>query len=133
MQLGKAEGVPFADRAFVLIANRLIRPSSEHGLAGWLETDFVCDRQGRRFVPRWQQHKRVRVHFQQLEAWYRTSISSQPPRNRSSWPSITASAIVQPQARVGALRHHQHLLRGRRPANFAKPVTAGMASRRTSK
>jgi len=70
--LGKAKGVPFADRAFVLIANRLIRPSSEHGLAGWLETDFVCDRQGRRFVPRWHQHKRVRVHFQQLEAWYRT-------------------------------------------------------------
>jgi transposase len=70
--LGKAKGVPYADRAFVLIANRLIRPSSEHGLAGWLETDFVCDRQGRRFVPRWHQHKRVRVHFQQLEAWYRT-------------------------------------------------------------
>ena len=70
--LGKAKGVPFADRAFVLIANRLIRPSSEHSLAGWLETDFVCDRQGRRFVPRWHQHKRVRVHFQQLEAWYRT-------------------------------------------------------------
>ena len=70
--LGKAEGVPFADRAFVLIANRLTRPASEHGLAGWLETDFVCDRQGRRFVPHWHQHKRVRVHFRQLEAWYRT-------------------------------------------------------------
>jgi transposase len=70
--LGKAKGVPFADRAFVLIANRLIRPSSEHGLAGWLETDFVCDRRGRRFVPRWHQHRRVRVHSQQLEAWYRT-------------------------------------------------------------
>ncbi|MBV8318518.1 MAG: IS1634 family transposase [Planctomycetaceae bacterium] len=69
---GKAKGVPFADRAFVLIAHRLIRPSSEQGLAGWLETDFVCDRQGRRFVPRWHQHQRVRVHFQQLEAWYRT-------------------------------------------------------------
>jgi len=26
--LGKAKGVPFADRAFVLIANRLIRPAS---------------------------------------------------------------------------------------------------------
>ena len=64
--------MPFADRAFVLIANRLIHPASEHGLAGWLETDFVCDRQGRRFVPHWHQHKRVRVHFQQLEAWYRT-------------------------------------------------------------
>ena len=70
--LGKAKGVPFTDRAFVLIANRLIHPASEHGLAGWLETDFVCDRQGRRFVPRWHQHKRVRVDFRQLEAWYRT-------------------------------------------------------------
>jgi transposase len=70
--LGKAKGVPFADRAFVLIANRLIHPASEHGLAGWLETDFVCDRQGRRFVPHWHQHKRVRVDFRQLEAWYRT-------------------------------------------------------------
>jgi hypothetical protein len=70
--LGKAKDVPFADRAFVLIANRLIRPASEHGLAGWLETDFLCDRQGRRFVPHWHQHKRVRVHFRQLEAWYRT-------------------------------------------------------------
>jgi transposase len=70
--LGKAKGVPFADRAFVLIANRLTRPASEHGLAGWLETDFVCDRRGRRFVPHWHQRKRVRVHFRQLEVWYRT-------------------------------------------------------------
>jgi transposase len=70
--LGKAKGVPFADRAFVLIANRLIHPASEHGLAGWLETDFVCDRQGRRFIPHWHQHKRVRVDFRQLDAWYRT-------------------------------------------------------------
>src|SRR3954454_24498126 len=70
--LGKAKGVPFADRAFVLIANRLTRPASEHGLDGWLETDFVCDRRGRRFVPQWHQHKRVRVDFRQLEAWYRT-------------------------------------------------------------
>src|SRR6516225_1662269 len=70
--LGKAKGVPFTDRAFVLIANRLIHPASEHGLAGWLETDFVCDRQGRRSIPHWHQHKRVRVDFRQLEAWYRT-------------------------------------------------------------
>ena len=35
--LGQAKGVPFADRAFVLVANRLIAPASEHGLAGWLE------------------------------------------------------------------------------------------------
>jgi transposase len=70
--LGHAKDVPFADRAFVLVANRLIAPASEHGLAGWLETDFVCDRKGRRFVPHWHQHRRVRVHPRQLNAWYRT-------------------------------------------------------------
>ena len=52
--LGKRTAVPWADRAFVLIASRLIHPSSEHGLAGWLETDYFCDREGRRFVPRWR-------------------------------------------------------------------------------
>jgi transposase len=71
-ELGRAKGVPFADRAFVLLANRLIAPASEHGLAGWLETDFVCDRKGRRFVPHWHRRRRVRVHPRQLDAWYRT-------------------------------------------------------------
>jgi transposase len=70
--LGRAKGVPFADRAFVLVANRLIAPASEHALAGWLETDFVCDRKGRRFVPHWHRRRRVRVHPRQLDAWYRT-------------------------------------------------------------
>jgi transposase len=70
--LGDAKTVPFADRAFVLVANRLIAPASEHGLAGWLETDFVCDRKGRRFVPHWHRRRRVRVHPRQLDAWYRT-------------------------------------------------------------
>src|SRR5512144_1949752 len=70
--LGNAKVVPFADRAFVLVANRLIAPASEHGLAGWLETDFVCDRRGRRFVPHWHTRRRVRVHPRQLDAWYRT-------------------------------------------------------------
>jgi transposase len=70
--LGRAKAVPFADRAFVLVANRLIAPASEHGLAGWLETDFVCDRRGRRFVPHWHRRRRARVHPRQLDAWYRT-------------------------------------------------------------
>src|SRR5512142_1915847 len=70
--LGQAKGVPFADRVFVLVANRLIAPASEHGLAGWLETDFVCDRKGRHFLPHWHQRRRVRVHPRQLDAWYRT-------------------------------------------------------------
>jgi transposase len=63
---------PYADRAFVLVANRLICPKSEHGLARWLDKDFVCDRQGRRFVPHWLRRGRVQVHHQQLKAWYRT-------------------------------------------------------------
>jgi transposase len=67
-----AAQIPYADRVFVLIANRLVRPSSEHGLARWLETDFVCDRHGRRFLPRWRRQGRVQVHFRQLQAWYRT-------------------------------------------------------------
>jgi transposase len=64
--------VSFTDRAFVLIANRLIFPCSEHGLARWLETTFVCDRLGRRFVPDWHQRGRVQVHHRQLGAWYST-------------------------------------------------------------
>ncbi len=66
------QGTAAADRVLVLLANRLTRPASEHGLARWLETDFVCDRQGRRFVPHWHRKNRVQVHHCQLDAWYRT-------------------------------------------------------------
>jgi transposase len=62
----------WADRAFVVVANRLICPKSEHGLARWLESAWVCDRQGRRFVPHWKQRRRVQVDFGQLKAWYTT-------------------------------------------------------------
>jgi transposase len=72
--------VRVADRALVLVANRLTAPGSEHALAQWLETDFVCDRSGRRFVAAWRDEAerkasrapRVRVEPQQLQQWYRT-------------------------------------------------------------
>ena len=72
--------VPLADRAFALVANRLIRPGSEHALAHWLETDYVCDRKGRRWIAQWRDDKqrrtspspRVRVQPSQLQRWYRT-------------------------------------------------------------
>src|SRR4030067_3227341 len=51
---GRGDGRALADRALVLVANRLCAPTSEHGLARWLETDFVCDRQGRRWRPAWR-------------------------------------------------------------------------------
>jgi len=44
--------VRLSDRALVLVANRLTAPGSEHALVRWLETDFVCDRIGRRFIVR---------------------------------------------------------------------------------
>lgn len=59
-------------RVLALIANRLVRPVSEHALAGWLETDYVCDRVGRRYLPHWKQQGRVRVDLKVLQYWYRT-------------------------------------------------------------
>jgi len=77
---GRDDGVALSERAFVLVANRLVAPGSEHGLARWLETDFVCDQQGRRWVPAWRDDAarkasktpRVRVEPRQLQQWYRT-------------------------------------------------------------
>ena len=67
-----------AETAFVLIANRLCEPSSEHGLARWLEHTFVCDRHGKRWQPEWlaaervTKKQRVKVDHRQLNRWYRT-------------------------------------------------------------
>src|SRR5262249_3577967 len=65
-------GPSYTERVFVLLVNRLTRPTSEHGLARWLETDFVCDRQGRRVVPCWQRNGRGQGHHSQLGGWDRT-------------------------------------------------------------
>jgi transposase len=68
----RTQHVSLADRAFVLVAGRLCCPSSEHGLASWLERDYVCDKKGRRWLPRWEQHDRVQVNLSWLQQWYRT-------------------------------------------------------------
>jgi transposase len=73
-------GAALADRVFVLVANRLCKPRSEHGLAQWLEQEFVCNRKGRRWLPDWRDEEerrrsrrpRVRVKDRQLQQWYRT-------------------------------------------------------------
>jgi transposase len=62
----------WVSRVLVLLANRLTQPASEHGLAAWLESYFVCDRRGRRYLPVWKRHHRVQVDFTQLMRWYRT-------------------------------------------------------------
>jgi hypothetical protein len=43
------------DRALALVTNRLCEPTSDHGMVRWLETDFVCDRSGRRWFPVWRE------------------------------------------------------------------------------
>jgi hypothetical protein len=68
----KADRLPFADRVLVLVANRLCRPGSEHALAQWLESDFVCGRDGKRILAPWKQQGRVRVDLNWLQEWYRT-------------------------------------------------------------
>jgi transposase len=59
-------------RVLALIANRLTRPGSEHALGAWLETDYVCDRRGSRYVPCWKRQGRVEINLTQLQYWYRT-------------------------------------------------------------
>jgi transposase len=68
----KAGRLPLADRVLVLVAYRLCRPGSEHALAQWLESDFVCGRDGKRILARWKQQGRVRVDLNWLQEWYRT-------------------------------------------------------------
>jgi transposase len=90
---GRGNGASFCERSFVLVANRLCAPSSEHGLARWLETDFVCDREGRRWVPLWREDSerrrsrtpRVRVELRQLKQWYRTLDQLQARKERIEW------------------------------------------------
>jgi transposase len=73
-------GRELADRALALVTNRLCEPRSEPGMARWLETDFVCDRRGQRWLPEWReeaerlssQRPRVRVKDRQLRQWYGT-------------------------------------------------------------
>ncbi len=59
-------------RVLALVANRLTRPGSEHALGAWLESDYVCDRRGSRYLPCWKQQGRVRIDLAQLQCWYRT-------------------------------------------------------------
>lgn len=67
-----------AQCAFVLVANRLAEPSSELGLARWLEHTFVPRAHGRRWEPEWRaphevtKHQRVKVTHRWLNPWYRT-------------------------------------------------------------
>jgi len=59
-------------RVLALIANRLTCPGSEHALGAWLESDYVCDRRGSRYVPCWKRQGRVEIDLAQLQSWYRT-------------------------------------------------------------
>jgi len=77
LDAGARDRGALADRALALVASRLCAPTSEHGMARWLETAYVCDRSGRRWWPDWREeaerlasHRpRVRVKDRQLRQW----------------------------------------------------------------
>ena len=47
----KASAAALADRVLVLVAHRLVAPGSEHGLARFLESDYVCGVSSRILLP----------------------------------------------------------------------------------
>jgi transposase len=61
-----------SDRILVLVSQRLCEPGSEHALASWLETNYVCDCTGTRLHPHWKQQGRVQVDLSWLQRWYRS-------------------------------------------------------------
>jgi transposase len=72
---------PVAEHAFVLVTNRLCggkKQKSEHGMGRWLESMYVCDSQGKRYLPKWlpadqiSKDQRVKIAWEQLNEWYRT-------------------------------------------------------------
>ena len=71
-RLRRRHGQPLAERAFVLIANRLSRPGSEHALAEWLDEAYVSTSAGSRWQAQWKPWRRVKVSFDQLRLWYQT-------------------------------------------------------------
>ena len=117
---GGADGVVLSDRALVLVANRLCAPTSEHGLARWLETDFVCDRQGRRWMPEWRDDAerqasrlpRVRVTLRQLKQWYRTLDQLHTRKAQIEQALSPAARSILAQGGLGAVRPDLDVLRG---------------------
>src|SRR4029077_12151867 len=96
----KAGRLPLADRVLVLVANRLCRPGSEHALAQWLESDFVCGRDGKRILARWKQQGRVRVDLNWLQEWFARWTSCWRAKNKlhrdSAFRSLRLTTDKQP-------------------------------------
>lgn len=125
------------ETAFVLIANRLTEPSSEHGLARWLEHYYVCDRAGERWEPAWlpeeriSARQRVRVQAAQLNTWYRTLdalVAGQRVIEKALYLKVrdlfhldvdlvlydVTSTYFARRSPTGALRRHGHSRDGKR-------------------
>lgn len=93
-------GQPLSERVFPLVANRLMRPGSEHALAQWLEDFYVVTPQGRRWVPEWKQSKRVKVSFEQLRLWYATLddlLAHKPQMETAIWQQLRDLFSIEPE------------------------------------
>jgi transposase len=93
-------GQPLSERVFPLVANRLMRPGSEHALAQWLEDFYVVTRQGCRWVPEWKPSKRVKVSFEQLRLWYETLddlLAQKPQIETAIWQQLRDLFSLEPE------------------------------------
>ena len=144
------QGFDVGETAFVLVANRLTAPTSEHGLARWLEHTFVTDRDGRRWEPAWlppeavTKEQRVRVEPAQLNGWYRTLdalLGGKEALERELYETVrdlfslkvdvvfydVTSTYFQRREPKGELRRHGHSRDGR-PRDVQVVVGVAMAN-----
>ena len=116
----KAGRLPLADRVLVLVANRLCRPGSEHALAQWLESDFVCGRDGERILARWQRQGRVPGSILTgskigIARW--TSCSR--AKNGSKWNSLAGCTTFHLEVEMVFYDLTSTYFEGRGPAGLA--------------
>lgn len=96
----RRHGQPLSERVFVLLANRLTRPGSEHALAQWLEDFYVATAAGSRWQPQWKPSRRVKVAFKQLRLWYQTLddlLAHKAPIESALWRQLRDLFSLAPE------------------------------------
>ena len=132
--LGKAKGVPFADRAFVLVANRLIAPpASTAWPAGSRPTSSATARADASSPTGTNAGGSASIPASSTPGTA-PSTSSSPPRTRSKWRCTTASATSSASSPTWCSTTSPAPT-SRAPGRTTSPstATAATASRRTSR
>ena len=118
--LGRAKGVPFADRAFVLVANRLIAPASEHDWpVGSKPTSSATARADASSPIGISAAGSASIPASSTPGTPPSTNSSRP-RTTSKWRSTSPPRPVQPQARLVLYDITSTYFEGAGPQDFAQ-------------